>query len=165
MSTVETKIKMPFVRQRTDYFCGQASLEMIFKYHNKNKTQEDLAKIMNTREKIGTKNSSMIDAVKSFGFHFCAKENSLINEIDIFLKNNIPVIVNYIEPSDEISHYAVAVGLNKKEIILNDPWNGNNFKLSKKEFLRRWYGFPGEGKKWLLAVCSESFSHCACKAI
>ena len=156
------KINIPFVKQINDYFCGPASLQMLFNYHNCTKTQEELAEIMGTEKAVGTKKKNMIKAVKRHGFHYCAKENSYIEEIENFLKNKIPVVVNFIEPSDDDSHYAVVIGSDKDEFIFSDPWNGDNFRLLKKEFLKRWYGFEDNRKKWMLAISREPFCRCTC---
>lgn len=157
-----SKINIPFIKQKTDYFCGPASLQMIFNYHRMNIDQEKLAEIMKTKEKVGTKKRRMIEAVKKHGFHFCAKNNSKITDIEELLENKIPVIVNFIEPSDEESHYAVIIGMNNDEVVFSDPWNGNDFRIDKKEFLKRWYGFEDNKKRWMLATHRMPFGKCLC---
>lgn len=156
------KIDVPFVRQKTDFYCGPASLEMVFGYFNCEKLQDELAVKMNTKKNIGTKKNKMIEAVKENGFHYFTKKNGSIEELVDLVSKNIPVIVNFIEPSDEVSHYAVVVGFFNDEIVLSDPWNGNDFKIKTDEFINRWYGHEDTKKRWLLAVNSEFFSNCLC---
>ncbi len=157
-----SKIDIPFVKQKNDYFCGPASLQMVFSYFDFDTDQEFLAKKMKTDEDIGTKKKRMIRTVKKSGFHYCAKTNATLKELDSLIRKKIPVIVNYVEPTDEESHYAVVIGFSPKKIIFNDPWNGGDFRLDKKEFLKRWRG-PRDGKiRWMLAIHNEPFPKCNC---
>ena len=162
MRKANIKINIPFTKQINDYFCGPASLQMVFNYHKTETDQESLAEMMRTKELSGTKKSKMIEAVKKHGFHYCAKENANLEDVQEMLNSKIPVVVNFIEPSDEDSHYAVVAGASENEIILNDPWNGENFRMLKEEFLKRWYGFEDKRKKWMLAVCNTPFQKCTC---
>lgn len=162
MRNIVTKINIPFTKQKTDYFCGPASLQMVFSYFNFDAEQYDLADKMKTDNEFGTKKKKMIDIVRKNGFHYCAKENSKIQDIEELVRNKIPVVVNFIEPSEEESHYAVVVGTSRHEIIFSDPWNGDNFKILKKEFLKRWYGFEDKRNRWMLAIYNAPFCGCSC---
>lgn len=147
------KINIPFVRQKTHYFCGPASLQMIFGYFNFSKCQNELAKKLQTCEEIGTPIYKMIETVMDHGFYYQAKNGTTLKDVYNMLIEKIPVIVNFIEPTDEESHYAVVSGMTKNDIILDDPWNGKNFKISKSEFLKRW---RGEAKRWSLAISRDN---------
>lgn len=171
MSTKVLKLNIPFVRQINDYFCGPASLEMIFGYFNCEKSQCELAKIMGTKEIVGTEKDKMVKAVHEHDFHYYEKNNSDFDEISRLLKNKVPVIVNFIEPSDNESHYAVVAGLTCREIIFADPWNGKDFKMTREDFFKRWYGHgPAQDtrsgrdnrKRWILAVYNKQFQGCGC---
>ena len=76
------KIDVPFVRQKTDFNCGPATLEMVFRYFSCEMEQELLAKEMKTNDRIGTKKNKMIEAVKENGFHYSAKNDSSLKEIE-----------------------------------------------------------------------------------
>jgi len=106
------KIDISFIRQKTHYFCGPASLQMIFNYYNIYKDQDDLAKKLETCEEFGTKNIKMIQTVKENGFYCLTKKSSTLNDIYKMLFKKIPVIVNYMEPTDEEPHFAVVSGMN-----------------------------------------------------
>jgi len=83
-----------------------------------------------------------------------AKTEATIDDVVSCLDNGIPVMVNYIEPTDEEGHYAIIHGYTETEFILHDPWNGENFTLGRSEFENRWYDHQsGElVSRWLLVV-------------
>jgi predicted double-glycine peptidase len=162
MSTGATKLNIPFVKQINDYFCGPASLQMIFEYFNCGRKQCELARSMDTKEHVGTKKNKMVEAVYENDLHYYEKNNSDFEEVSYLLKNNVPVIVNFIEPTDNESHYAVVAGLTDKEIIFSDPWNGKDFKMVREDFLKRWYGHEDKRKRWILAIHKKEFSGCKC---
>lgn len=164
MRDSSVKIKLPFVRQINDYYCGPASLQMIFGFFGLNKRQSDLASLMDTQEEVGTKKCKMVDAVVTHNLHYCEMHDASIGDISELLSYRVPTIVNFIEPSENDSHYAVVVGMDRENIVLADPWNGNNFKFSKKDFLSRWYGHEDGKKRWLLAIYNKKFSRCSCRA-
>ena len=157
-----SKIDVPFVRQKTDFYCGPASLEMVFGYFNCEKLQDELAFEMKTKENIGTKKKKMIEAVSECGFHYFTKKDGSVDDLKDLVSKKIPVVVNFIEPTDEVSHYAVVSGISENEIILSDPWNGDDFKITKAEFIKRWYGHEDSKKRWLLAVNRKAFANCLC---
>jgi predicted double-glycine peptidase len=165
MRDMSIKINLPFNRQINDYYCGPASLQMVFGFLGLNKNQSDLAFLMNTKEDVGTRKSKMVDAVSAHDLHYCEMYNASIRDVSELVSLKVPTVVNFIEPSENDSHYAVIVGMDKKNIILADPWNGNNFQFSKKDFLSRWYGHEDGKKRWLLAVYNKKFSKCSCNRV
>ncbi|VVB80060.1 Peptidase C39 family protein [uncultured archaeon] len=153
------KLKIPFFKQRTGFYCGPASLEMVLAFFKKYKTQKELAKEARTK-KDGTTHEEMIKVARREGFYCYVHNNSTIEEIKHFIKQGLPVIINYKEPSSEEGHYAVISGYKKSRLILNDPWNGNNFKIKEKEFLRRWHDYhkKHEYKNWILVLSRKNLN-------
>lgn len=144
-------MKIPYSKQKRGYYCGPASLQMVFGYFRHYISQDKLAEKGRTRHDRGTSRAGMIRVARENGFHTYAQNDSDLPKIADFLKRRLPVIVNFIEPSDEEGHYAVVSGLSGKQIILNDPWNGKNFKLDIRDFLERWRG-GRNSRKWLLVI-------------
>lgn len=100
----------------------------------------------------GIPTGAMEKIADELGLSHTEKKNASFRDISFFLEKDIPVIVNYIEPSHEDGHYAVVVGLDRKNIILNDPWNGKGFALPRKFFMKRWHGKYEKTKRWMLAI-------------
>ncbi|PIR95972.1 MAG: hypothetical protein COT92_03550 [Candidatus Doudnabacteria bacterium CG10_big_fil_rev_8_21_14_0_10_42_18] len=151
------KLKIPYHQQKTVYNCGPASLQIVFDYFHVYVAQSDLAKKGHTNKNSGTSHKDMIKLATANNFFCYVNNDSQITEITDFLARDLPVIINYIEPSDNDSHYAVVSGITHTDIILNDPWNGKNFSLSRKEFENRWHDSKNAHKKWLMVLSKEKF--------
>lgn len=151
------KLKVPYFHQHTSYNCGPASIEMLLAFFGKKEPELKLAKLAKTK-KSGTENKGLINLARREGFYCYVHENSSINQIKHFINLNLPIIIDYIEPSRNEGHYAVITGYNKKEIILNDPWNGKNFKLPYKQFQKRWHGSNKNCKNWILVLSKNKFN-------
>lgn len=157
------KIKVPYYRQKRDYFCGAASLQMLMSFFGKFKSQKELAKMtgltLTEIKKNGINNEKMIEAARNSKFFVYVNSKSNLEEIKYYINLKLPVLVNYIEPSDDQGHFAVISGYNRftKSLTLNDPWNGKNFKLDETVFLARWHsGFEKHGH-WLMIISKKSF--------
>lgn len=147
----------PFHKQTKDYTCGPASVQMVFEYFGKHKTQKELGLAMKTRTKTGTSQNDMITTAAKEGFYCYSRRNSTLFKVKHFISRNLPVIVNFIEPSEEEGHYAVIVGYKKGFLILNDPWHGKNFQISEKDFLKRWRDSKNIRKRWMMVVAKKDF--------
>jgi len=58
------------------------------------------------------------------------------------LERKIPVIVDWFSVDE--GHYSAVVGINNKNIYLQDPELGKVRKLKINDFKRIWFDFPGE---------------------
>lgn len=155
------KIDIPFYKQDTAYTCGPVALQMAAAFLGKHASERNLARIAHTVAKKGTAHAGMIAAARAEGLYCYVNEGSSLEEITQFLRLGIPVIVDYTEPSGEEGHYAVVAGRNHGELLLNDPWNGKDFKISEKEFLARWHDKHPSGfscERWMMALSREAFS-------
>ncbi|MEK6873468.1 MAG: cysteine peptidase family C39 domain-containing protein [Nanoarchaeota archaeon] len=152
-------INLKHFKQDNGYACGPACLEMVFRHFGKKISEAKLTKMAKTK-KSGTSHVNMIKVASKEGFYCYVHNHSSINQIKHFIDLNLPVIVNYIEPKSEEGHYAVVVGYKRNKIILDDPWNGKNFKLSVKEFKKRWYDYHKKHKysRWILVISKNKFN-------
>ena len=99
----------------------------------------------------------MIEVFRKRGLYCYVNKDGTLEQIKNFLEEGIPVVVNYIEPSAEDGHFAVVVNLTDSVIVLNDPWNGENFVLNREEFLNRWHSKYDDASRWYLAVSDKDF--------
>jgi ABC-type bacteriocin/lantibiotic exporter with double-glycine peptidase domain len=121
--------------------CGPASLKMVLEYYGIMKSEGELTKLTKCN-KSGTRTENIVLAAKRFGMDAYVKDNSSIKEISILLKKGIPVIIDWF--SQDEGHYSVVVGIDAKNIYLQDPELGKARKLDKKTFMRVWFDFEGE---------------------
>lgn len=154
------KFKVPFYKQDTDYTCGPASLQMVLSFFNDHKSEACIAKKAHTDKEAGTAHKWMIEVAEREGFYCYVNNNSSLEELKNFIGTGLPVIVHFTEPSGEESHYSVIKGFGKKQLILNDPWNGKDFKIKEKDFLSRWHGNVANNnyKKWMMVISRENFN-------
>ena len=152
-------LHVPFVRQKADHLCGPAVLQMVYRYFGRSVTQRRFERILKTSKRFGTSRSELIRVARADGFSVYASHRVNLRKIDAFLKKKLPVIVNYVEPSDEEGHYAVAIGVTKTAVILNDPWNGRSFSMPRREFLKRWRGATPAGTRygrWIMVLSRDT---------
>jgi|SRR3989344_1751499 len=154
------KLNIPFYKQDTEYTCGPTSLQMAFSFLGKFKSEHTLAREAKTN-KDGTTHEGMIETALREKFYCYVNEGSSIEEIKYFIHLGFPVIIDYTEPSGEDGHYAVVSGYQDGYVVLNDPWNGKNFKISEKEFISRWHDcHPTHHMcvRWMMVLSKTEFS-------
>jgi uncharacterized protein YvpB len=154
-------ISVPYVRQTNGYFCGPAVIEMLLGFSGVKATQKELAKTGKTksyRAKVpGTMHNGLIKIARKYGFYCYVHESSSLHLLKHFIIDGYPVVVNYTNPSNNEGHYSVVTGFDEKDIIMNDPWEGENFKIKKEEFLKRWLDKELNTKRWMLVLSKKKF--------
>jgi len=159
------KLDIPFYKQNNEYYCGPAVLQMVFDYFGYLKSQDLLADHANTNEEIGTTNQNMIKTALDHGFYCYVNNNSTFFEVEHFLEKGLPVIARFIAPelgvdpftNNFYEHFAIIKGINKKELIFNDPKFGKDFKISKRKFLERWHSAQNKHKEWIMVIAKDDF--------
>lgn len=151
-------LAVPFYKQDTTYTCGPVSLQMVLEFFGRRHSEKELSQLAKT-EHLGTAHGEMVRAVTALGLYCYVNSDAALEEVKYFLNLGQPVIVNFIEPSSDEGHYAVAVGYDKRHLILHDPWNGPYFRLSFADFVRRWYDDGARrSHHWLMAVADRPFN-------
>ncbi len=152
------RLAIPYHKQSEEHTCGPAVLQMAFEYFGYLRPQHELVEHTATSPETGTNTALMVKAATEHGFYCYVNTHSSLREIRYFLKQELPVIVNFIEPSSDSGHFAVVSGLTPFSILLNDPWNGKNFRMSRKQFLARWYSeHQIEDVAWLMVLSRSAF--------
>ena len=157
------KLNIPYYRQKNIYSCGPAALQMVFSFLGKKETQKKLMKLADINKKeiksVGIPNHRMVEAARRSKFYCYVNENSLLTEVKYYIQLGLPVIVSYIEPTYDDPHFGVVSGYSnlRRKIILNDPWNGKNFKMSEVQFMRRWYSGLSNVNHWMLVINKKPF--------
>lgn len=141
----------PFQETLHGGYCGPASLKMIFEYYGLEKSEEELAEICGRDPDNGVSAEAMAETARKFGFKAEIKNESDFSEIESWLKRKIPIVVNWFTPGrsdyrdSEMpdGHSSVVVGLDADKIYLQDPETGGLREISRGDFLRVWFDFPG----------------------
>ena len=127
---------------------------MVFGYYGLVEAEKDIIEEVPLTKERGIANEDMRRTVEKHGLYCHTEEDSSFEKILEFLNKSFPVIVNFIEPSDGDGHYAVVVGYENGELILNDPWNGEGFRMSREEFESSWRSGYEKRRRWFMAVSS-----------
>ena len=142
----------PFQETLNASMCGPASLKIVLKYYNTEAAEKELAQLSGVSSDLGTDDKGLVRAAKHFGFKIKIKNNSNFKDIEKWLDQKVPVIVNwftrgrkdYSNSAIADGHYSVVVGLDDKFIYLQDPEIGKIRKLKRDDFRKVWFDFRGE---------------------
>lgn len=154
------KLDVPFFHQDTDYTCGPTSLQMLLAFFHIRKSEGTLTQQLAVDPSpvvASTTHGHLVSLAREYGFFVYANADATLDELLSFVHKGSPVLIDYDEPSSNEGHYAVVVGTEEGKIILNDPWNGKNFRLTKKSFLNRWHDESTHSRRWLLVLSHEDF--------
>ena len=151
--------------------CGPATLKMLLSYWNlpgQEKSDVELAVACGTNSLIGTSNEQLIEAAQSFGLTCESKCNAEFADIEKWLVQKIPVIVDWFTPGRTDAplgdmpdgHYSIVVGLDSTHIRLQDPETGGLRIIPRSQFYRVWFDFREESIttwedmiiRWMCAV-------------
>ncbi len=132
--------------------CGPACMKMILDYYGIEKQETEIAKLCGTEKFLGTNAETLICIAENFGLKTTLKNNSLFADIQGWLDQKVPVIVNWFSrgrsdyPDSAVAdgHYSIAVGLDEKHIYLQDPEIGKLRTLLHDDFYKVWFDFKGE---------------------
>lgn len=146
------RLNVPYYRQKTLYTCGPETLRMVLGFFGIHTTVKALEKQTQVAHN-GTTRKNMVKALRFHGLHTHEHIGATLKEVRWFVKQGMPVVVNYREPTDEDTHYSLVVGYSWWKVILHDPFNGPNFSISIWQFKERWHGMHrSKNRDWVLAV-------------
>jgi ABC-type bacteriocin/lantibiotic exporter with double-glycine peptidase domain len=146
-------LRIPYRRQKNDYYCGPAVLQMVFAYYGMRIPQPTLAKELKTTRKAGSARAAMKRAAAARGFVLHARSGARIGDIRRKLAKGIPVIVNYVETGNNEGHYAVVTSLSQGRIRMQDPYHGAGFTMDIGHFVGRWHNERKTVRRWMMDVC------------
>jgi uncharacterized protein len=121
--------------------CGPAALKMVLGYYGVHKSEAALAKLSNTSRIRGVEGPALVRTAQRLGFTAFLKDCSTLADIRRYVVvKKIPVIVDWFSVDD--GHYSVIVGINRKNIYLQDPEWSRRRAIDLKTFKRVWFDFP-----------------------
>lgn len=149
-------LDVPFFKQTTGFSCGPAALRMVLAYYNREVSEKDLIHLLDTTSEEGTRRVHMREIANELGLYCYVNNEAVFEEFSFFAALKVPVVVRFLETTDNEDHYGVVIGATRNEISVHDPWNGPNIHFSEEDFASRWTcDVIGDCDKWLMAVSSE----------
>ena len=149
-------IRLPLVRQATDYTCGIGALQSVLAYYGSEFREDELASTLKSDRRKGTAYQRIADFAHKQGFDVSIQKGMSLDELKSKIDKRLPVICllqawsknpqKY--ASDWVDgHYAVVTGYDHKNIYFMDPSTLGNFAyVPKDEFLKRWHDTDGKEK-------------------
>src|SRR3989344_4606399 len=118
--------------------------------------QKDIAKELETDIVVGTSAKELEKFFKQRGFVVDRKNNAEWGDLAGALGRGA-VIVGYLEREGD-PHYAMVRTVGEAEVVLTDPWHGDNFKIGRDEFVARWMddSVGQYGEQMLMIVASPT---------
>jgi uncharacterized protein len=147
----------PFQETLHKSYCGPAALKMVLNYYDIEKTEDELAALCGTTSDLGTDDQGIKRAAENCGLKVEIKNESTFDDIQGWLDKKTPVIVNWFTsgrpdyPEDSVpeGHYSVVVGLDDKNIYLQDPEVGRLRTITRDDFIRVWFDYTEDyPKSW-----------------
>jgi len=115
---------------------------MVFHYYDVHTTEAAVAKVAKATRSLGVGLAGMKKAANHFGFTLKSKDNASFSDVRKLLKKGIPPIVDWWSETD--GHYSVVVGLDAKNIYLQDPEWGKVHPIDRQTFYRNWFDFDDD---------------------
>ncbi len=142
----------PFQETLHGGYCRPASLKMVLAHYGVHKSEKEIAERCGRNSKLGTSDILIKRAAQSYGFNVEIKNKASFADIQKWLNKEVPVIVNWFTrgrkdyDNSEVpdGHYSVVVGLDNKNIYLQDPEIGAMRTIKKDDFLRVWFDFKSD---------------------
>jgi ABC-type bacteriocin/lantibiotic exporter with double-glycine peptidase domain len=142
---------IPYHKQKKEWWCGPAVVQMVLAAHDIQVSQPRIARIMKTTQARGTPNKNMTLPFRRYELStriFKGKEALMKS-----LKRKEIIIVNYYHLKDQVGHFAIVKHIKNKRMTLVDPSEGPNHTMLLKEFLDNWYG-SDKDKKWGMSIAN-----------
>ena len=137
-------------RQRAEYTCGPASLQIALSYFGDGFSQQDLARFTQVTKEYGTLEKDLVWAARQLGYCVRYESRTTLSRVRKSIDGCSPVIVLF--KSWKTIHYSVVVGYTKTHLILADPYKRGVIRTIRNDlFYNRWKGECGENK-WMMAI-------------
>lgn len=151
---IERLIRVPLLRQATDYTCGASALQSVFAYYGDEFREEQLARQLKTNSRYGTRYKEIARLSRGKGYSVDIKKDMTIDNLERWLDEKKPVIcliqawadkpLDYSKDWDD-GHYVVAVGYDERNVYFMDPCVIGNYSfIPRAEFLARWHDKDSE---------------------
>lgn len=156
----ENLIRVPLVRQSTDYTCGVAALQSLLAFFAVEEREDRLAAELRSNRKQGTAFERIVKAAEKRGLSAQVKVGMTVPELERNIDSRKPVLclvqawaesengqaVNY-ERRWQDGHYVVAVGYDGDCVYFMDPSTLGHFVyVPRAEFEKRWHDTDGRRK-------------------
>lgn len=156
-------LRVPDVRQSTDYTCSAAALQAVLSYYGEEISEPELAIELGATPQDGAPPEAIVRVAQAHGYTAVLRENLDIADLAKAASAGIPVIValqawpsrpivDYSQAWDD-GHYVVVLAVERERLIFEDPsLLGSRGVLSPREFSLRWHDQDGPLRRQRVGV-------------
>lgn len=157
------ELRLPDVRQTTDYTCSASALQAVLAYYGEETDEPELAAELGATPKDGAPPEAIVRVARAHGLSAELRENMRIADLADAVRRGIPVIValqawpatpiaDYAQAWDD-GHYVVVLAVERDRLIFEDPsLLGSRGVLSPRDFDRRWHDQDGPLRRQRLGI-------------
>jgi predicted double-glycine peptidase len=149
-------IRVPLIRQSTDYTCGVAALQALLAYYGQDVREDLLSKALHAQHKSGTRYKNIANYAQQHGLSVKIWKEMSVDELRQSLKAGHPVLCLIQAWPDKKTdfaldwddgHYVVAVGFDDQKFVFMDPSTAGHYTyIPVEEFFQRWHDLDGKEK-------------------
>jgi predicted double-glycine peptidase len=135
------KRDFPRVLQERGYTCGPACLRAVLRYYGVRKSETFFAELLGTTKESGTAEPNIISLAKALDILVLCSEDFNLSDLAKYVRDGHPVLVTYVEPVEEESHYGIVIDVTEEYVRLREPSSNSDVFMERGDFLKRWYGY------------------------
>ncbi len=146
-------IRVPLIRQSTDYTCGVAALQALLAYYGEDVREDVLAKALHANHKIGTRYKNIERYAEAHALSVHVQHDMTLAQLKSSIQSGHPVlclIQAWAEKKTDYKtdwndgHYVVAVGFDDDKLLFMDPSTSGHYAyIPFQEFEQRWHDVDG----------------------
>ncbi len=147
--------KIPYFKQEKIWSCGPACFRMVLATFGIKKSSKQVIKLLDSNPRWGTKNRSFVKVAERLKWSYVVIRNATFSELRRAYREGYVIIVNYYLEKEDTGHYAVVEAINRKSLVLLDPWKGR-VRYTFEKFDKYWgtcdLKLSDKDIRWFLAV-------------
>ncbi|MBL9007593.1 MAG: C39 family peptidase [Myxococcales bacterium] len=156
-------LRVPDVRQTTDYTCSASALQAVLAYFGEEAGEPELASELGATPQDGAPPEAIVRVARAHGLSAELREDLRIADLASAVRRGIPVIValqawpdapirDYAQAWDD-GHYVVVIAVERERLVFEDPsLLGSRGVLSHQEFERRWHDQDGSVRRQRMGI-------------
>lgn len=147
-------IRVPLMRQSTDYTCGVAALQSLLAYYGQDVREDVLSKELHANHKIGTRYKDIQHYAEAHGLSVHVQQGMTLAQLKSSIQSGRPVVCliqAWAEKKTDYNtdwndgHYVVAVGFDDDKLLFMDPSTAGHYAyIPLQEFEQRWHDIDGK---------------------
>ncbi|HVM90939.1 MAG TPA: cysteine peptidase family C39 domain-containing protein [Verrucomicrobiae bacterium] len=146
-------MKPLFPVRQTPGLCGPATLKIMLQHHDKEYSEDELAKLCEVTPNTATTHEKIIQGAKTVGGLVDAKSGASLDDLRGYIESEIPVMVGWSD--DKGDHYGVVYEIGKLKVFMMDPETESGIRIMPiPDFVAAWHDTHAgtRTEHWMMAI-------------